>query len=651
MNFHTIDWLIIAALLAVLFVGALSTLRYTKTVSAFLAANRCGGRYLILVAHGMAGLGVITLVGFFEQNYKVGYTALWWGQMHMPVLIIIGLSGWVVYRFRQTRAMTLAQFFEMRYSRRFRVFAGLVAYVSGIINFGIFPSIGARFFIAFCGLPAEVQLAGMEASTFPLVMAGLLAISLVFTFLGGHIAVMVTDFIQGTFANIVFVVIMVFLLLTFSWDEISWSLLQAPEGESMVNPFDLGAEENFNVWYYLIAIIITFYAVLGWQGTQGYNCCAKDAHEAKMAGILNGWRYWVLMHITIVVPVVVYALLHHPAYTEQAAQVNEALANIGAPDEHVREALQNQMRTPHALAAILPPGLQGLLGAAMLAAFISTHDTYLHSWGSIFVQDVVLPFRKRPLSPRQHLWMLRASIFGVAVFIFFFSLLFQHVQYIWMFCAITASIFVGGAGSVIIGGLYWKRGTTSGAWSALLAGFAFSGAGIIIKQLNPDFPLNGQELSFLAIVLAVGTYVGVSLLGPGRVFNMDKLLHRGEYAVEDEVVVQSGGARSWLERLGIDPEFTGGDRVVALVSVGWPIIWSIVFVAGTMYAIVAKPSDQSWLEYWKWWTWIILAAAIAITVWFTIGGLKDMAYMYRTLRSRAADPTDDGRVENEETQS
>ena len=53
--------------------------------------------------------------------------------------------------------MTLAQFFEMRYSRSFRVFAGLVAFLSGIINYGIFPGVAARFFIALCGFPARAS--------------------------------------------------------------------------------------------------------------------------------------------------------------------------------------------------------------------------------------------------------------------------------------------------------------------------------------------------------------------------------------------------------------------------------------------------------------------------------------------------------------
>ena len=68
----------------------------------------------------------------------------------MPTTLIIALSGFVSYRFRQTRAMTIAEFLEIRYSRRFRIFMGCLAFTAGIINFGIFPAVGARFFIHYC---------------------------------------------------------------------------------------------------------------------------------------------------------------------------------------------------------------------------------------------------------------------------------------------------------------------------------------------------------------------------------------------------------------------------------------------------------------------------------------------------------------------
>jgi len=650
MNMNLLDWGIVAALVFVLFVAALRTRKYTRSVSDFLAANRCGRRYLISMANAMAGLGVISLVYWFEVYYEAGYTAYWWGAMTEPAMIVMALSGWVVYRFRQTRALTLAQFFEMRYSRDFRVFTGIVAWLAGIINFGIFPAVGARFFIALCGLPQTYHVLGVGLSTFVTLMLGLLSISLVFTFLGGHIAVMVTDFLQGVFTNLVFAVLVAFMLCTFDWSQISEVLLQAPEEKSLVHPFHIGEQDHFNIWYFLISVVIAVYGVLGWQGTQGYNCCAKDAHEAKMAGILNGWRFRVLLLIALVTPLAVRTFLQHPDFSAQAAAVHESLGSIQASSPEEAETLQNQLRTPYALAVMLPAGLLGLMCAAMLAAFISTHDTYLHSWGSIFIQDVILPFRKKPFTQKQHLWLLRASIFGVAVFIFFFSLLFRQLQFITMFCAVTASIFVGGAGSVIIGGLYWKRGTTRGAWAAMITGMVVSLAGVLFKQVFKEIEHpNGQEWAFIAIVSSVGMYVLCSLLGPRKVHDMDRLLHRGKHAVKGESYTSFKDARTWLEKLGVDREFTGWDRVVTLISVGWPILWTVLFLAGTGWCLLREDAGDevtvgTWLGIWHWFTWFLFAASVAVTVWFTIGGLKDILYMFRTLRTRTADPDDDGRV-------
>src|SRR5262245_24821143 len=163
---HLIDWLIVGVLLVTLFVAALSTARYTTSVSSFLAASRCGRRYLIAMALAMAGTGVTTLVYWFQIYYEAGFPAYWWSSLTEPALIVIALSGWIVYRYRQTRAMTLAQFFEMRYSRNFRVFAGFIAFVSGIINFGIYPAVGSRFLIALAGLPHSLSIAGLQVSTF-----------------------------------------------------------------------------------------------------------------------------------------------------------------------------------------------------------------------------------------------------------------------------------------------------------------------------------------------------------------------------------------------------------------------------------------------------------------------------------------------------
>lgn len=636
-----IDWTIVAALLLGLTWAALTTRRHARSVGGFLVANRCGGRYLIAMAKGIAGFGVVTFMWFGEQAYQVGFTGRWWNLLTEPAMIVVAVSGWIVYRFRQTRAMTLAQFFEARYSRRFRVFAGLVAFLAGIINFGVFPAIGARFFIALCGLPDQLPaVAGLEVPTFPAVMALLLALALLFTLMGGHIAVMVTDFFQGIFANVVFALVCVFLLVKFfTWEQISDALLMAPPDHSLVDPFRIQGEDEFGVSYFLIQTLVVFYSVLIWQGTQAYEGCATSAHEAKMAGILNGWRYRALLIVAVVVPIGVYTLMHHPDFADQARAIDGALQSI-EPQE-----LRNQARLPLAIAAMLPVGLLGLFCAAMLAAQVSTDESYMHSWASILVQDVILPLRRKPFSPRQHLWALRGAILGVAVFAFLFGLLFEQRQKVAMFLTISGAIFFGGGGAAVIGGLYWRRGTTAGAWAGMMTGMIAGVFGVAAPQLWDDFPLTGQEMTFVGMSSAFGAYVLASLLDPRGPFDLDRLLHRGPHAVAGETSVRWSEARGWRERLGIDREFSGWDRVVAYVTLAWPVGWTLIFIAVVVWHLFADLPDTWWVGFWHAWTWIFVGGAIAVTGWFTIGGFRDLRSMYRHLAARA-NPKEDGRVED-----
>jgi len=680
MNMQPVDWAIVIGLLVVLLGGALSTRRYTKSVAAFLAAQRCGGRYLLSVAMSMAMMGVISLVGYLEQYHDVAYNAIWWGFMEGPMIIIMGITGWVFYRFRQTRALTLAQFLEMRYSRNFRVFGGLVAFLAGIVNFGVFPSVGARFFIWYCGLPPAFTFLGWQISTFIGIMIFLLVVSLLFTFLGGQIAVMITDFIQGSFAYVVFAAVIGFMLYTFSWGQISDTLLAVEPGKSLINPFDMGKEENFNIGFYLISVVIMFYCAMGWQGTAGYNSSAKSPHESKMAMMLSHWRYRVLMLVVLVVPVCLRTYMHHPDFAEQSAELKTRVAAVvpedlkgqegsAGPDELKRiEALRSQAKAPLFMGLVFPKILMGLMCAAMLGAFISTHDTYLHSWGSMFIQDVVLPFRKKPLSTQQHLWLLRLSILGVAVFIFFFSIFFRHTQRIQMFCALSANMFVSGAGTAIIGGLYWKRGTTAAAWTGMIGGLVLTLAGFWIQHngagfmaelenesvkaaLQPIFSLTGQEMSFWSIVVVIISYACVSLLGRRRPFNLDRLLHRGEYAIAGEESLAMEGRRTLLEKLGWTKEFTPSDKIAAGITLGWPLVWFVIFIVGNAWHLLKQGGlpKESWLAFWHYWTWFIYASSIAVTVWFIIGGLYDVKYMYRQLRTMKVDESDDGRVEDSDS--
>jgi SSS family solute:Na+ symporter len=453
MSMTILDWAVVIAAFGAMACGVAFSRKYSRSVSDFLAAGRTAGRYLISVALGMAMLGAITVVGEFEVFFKSGFCMKWWELTMAVAILVVTVSGWVIYRFRQTRALTLAQFFEQRYSRNFRVFAGLIAFLSGIINFGIFPAVSARFFIYFIGLPTSFSMLGFQVSTYAILMAALLVVALLFIFAGGQVSVIIAEFIQGVFSNFVFIVMILFFLIKLDWSHIFQAVQTAPVNASLINPFKTGQVEDFNFWYFLIGLVGFIYNTMSWQGTQAYNASASSAHEAKMAQVLGNWRNYPRNLFLMFIPVAAFTILNHPDFTAVQARVHQVLSTVSTAE------IQSQLRVPLVLRYFLPPGLLGAFCAMMLAAFLSSHDSYLHSWGSIFIQDVVMPFRQKPFEPRQHLRVLRWSIVGVAAFIFFFSLLFRQCQHIYLFFAITGAIFVGGSGAVIIGGLYWKRGT------------------------------------------------------------------------------------------------------------------------------------------------------------------------------------------------
>ncbi|MCD4831345.1 MAG: hypothetical protein K8R02_05980 [Anaerohalosphaeraceae bacterium] len=659
MNMQLIDWVIVASLLALVTIMAASTKRFTRGVADFLAANRCAGRYLVSVSEGMAVLGAVTIVARFEAFYKAGFSIVWWGLIFTLAQVVLSLSGWVLYRYRQTRVLTLAQFFEVRYSKRFRIFAGLLAWVTGVINFGIFPAVGARFFMYFCGFSETTMLLGIGIPTYSLIMFVLLAFALFFVFVGGQIAVILTDFIQGLFCNIVFVIVIVFFLIAFDWSQITEALAMAPKEASMVNPFQTSQAEDFNIWFYLISAFGLFYHYMSWQGNQGYNASAKSAHEAKMGKVLGTWRSLPLTSFMFILAIGSYTLMHHPDFESLAQSARAILGGIEG------KAIQDQVTTPVAMGQFLPAGLMGALCAVMLAAFISTHDTYLHSWGSIFIQDVVMPFRKKPFTSKQHLLLLRLSIVFVAVFIFIFSHVFRQTDYILMFFAITGAIFTGGAGSVIVGGLYWKRGTTAAAWGSMITGSTLAVSGVIVKQLPENCTINdaapfaaminkaigffqqtnGQVLAFVVMISSIVVYLLVSLLGKKQEYNMDRMLHRGKYAVnEDKSDSPALPVRGFKALIGINREFTRRDKILYITTAAWSLMWVGIFIVGTIYNLIFDVSTESWEKFWYFYIILSLVVGIVITIWFFIGGMHDIKDMFRTLREAKRNDLDDGMV-------
>ena len=67
--------------------------------------------------------------------------------------------------------------------------------------------------------------------------------------------------------------------------------------------------------------------------------------------------------------------------------------------------------------------------------------------------------------------------------------------------------------------------------------------------------INGQEYWAISMGMSAISYVSVSLLGKSSSFNMDKLLNRGEYAVEGESKISQQRYANWMEN------FSYGGRI------------------------------------------------------------------------------------------
>lgn len=636
-----IDWAITAASVALVFACALYTKRFNRSVADFMAGGRAAGRYLICNAKGEASSGVANTISKFQTYVTAGFVIPWWDALGLPALMIASLFGFVVYRYRQTRAMTVGQFFEMRYSRNFRKFTGVLGFIAGILNYGIFPAVASNFFVYFLGLPDHTKLGPIHIPTTSIVMAIYLSSCLWMMLVGGQITLIVTNCIDGILSHLVYVLMIAAILAAVGWSGIKQTMLSQPPHHSMVNPFDAQLVKNFNVWYVLIYWVMYIYQTNAVQKDNGYSSAARNPHEAMMGGVLGNWR---MMARSVMLVVVALGAL---TYMRLNPNFPGAKIISAVPDTQT----QDQIRIPIALSYVLPVGIKGLFLTIMVLGMTDGDSAHILTWGGIFIQDVVLPFRGRPLSPKQHVRVLRWSVAGVALFAFIFSSLWTQKEYISNWWAVTEALFVGGAGISIIGGLYWKKGTGAAAWSAVITGACIALFGIIAPHFFKHFPFNGTHMKAFGAIAAVLVYIVVSLLTCKEDHDMDRLLNRGKYAVADDKAkgstLAAGEKRSWFGRLlGINDDFTISDKFVTGGLFIWAMTSMAIVLAGTAWNLLYHQwSKETWASYWFVMGVVIPMIIAAITmVWFGIGGIIDLKMFFHRLATMKRDATDDGTV-------
>jgi solute:Na+ symporter, SSS family len=237
-------------------------------------------------------------------------------------------------------------------------------------------------------------------------------------------------------------------------------------GEAGFNPF---MEESSFGWDYVV--LMMFMGVVScalWPTAVSRALAAESPAVVKKQFTLASTSFAIRTIIPIFWGATAYVLV----------MKTPDLKALFFPEAPGAEGLDTLFALPIFMGSVLPTGLLGLIAAGMIAAFMSTHDSYFLCWSSVLSNDVVAPLMGGKLSPKGKVLLTRFFIFLIGVSIFIVSYAMELKENLWDFLVVTGAIYYSSAFALLVCGLYWKRASKVGAFGALIAGcFSVLGLG------------------------------------------------------------------------------------------------------------------------------------------------------------------------------
>ena len=470
-NFTPLDWVIVAVYLLLSVGIAFFVKRYAGNMTNFVSAGRAVGTWLGVATLTGTEMGLATVMYNAQKGFTGGFAAFHIGVIAGFVAFLIGVTGFIVVRLREHKVLTIPEYYEKRFGRRTRILGGIMLAFGGLLNMGLFLKLGAVFIVGITGMVPD-------SGAVNAVMIVLLALVLVYTVIGGMISVVITDYIQ-------FVILSVGLLVTgwlaiknVGWDNIFETVRIHHKGDSGFNP--VAADSNFG-WEYV-----------GWMFFLGIVNCAlwptAVARALAMESTAALKRQYMWSSISFAIRVIIPNLLGICAFVYVMTEAPD-LQQLFSPADADAKAVDNLYAMPIFLGRILEPGLIGLITAAMIAAFMSTHDGYLLCWSTVITQDIIAPLFKERLDNPTRIKITRILIVLIGLYILYWGLFYTGEEDIWDYMAVTGAIYFTGAFSLLVGGLYWQRASSTGAVLALVTGItAVIGLGPVQQAVHHWIP-------------------------------------------------------------------------------------------------------------------------------------------------------------------
>ena len=525
-NFGTLDWAIVAVYLLGVGVIGVVVNKYIHNVADYMVGGRASGAALNTATFIGTGLGLVTIMYASIDGFRNGFSYMILGLIGTAVGLALGSTGFVIRRLREQKLVTIPEYFQRRYSRNVRVAAGAICALAGILNMGLFPKMGATFITYAAGLgraeqsaaapkpqrPALRPEAGTQAESHAATTAAatteadaakrgtaakraglskqaiivnvvtsiLILLVLLYTVLGGMVSVIVTDYLQFVILSVGLGLGLYFCLRgvpELGWDNMVGALREH-RGARAFNP----VHPRSYGWTWVIWMVVHFgAAALCWAPEATRALTSRDPTATKRTFLFGAPGQFVRLALP--------ALLAIAAFT-YVANRPELTAHffpkgLGKDPAHAAQAM------PLLLGKIIPAGLLGVLVAGLMAAFMSTHDSYFLCWSSVITRDVIAPLRRRALSDGEQIRITRITIVCIGAFLLAWGVWYPLPDSVWGYMAVTGSVWLCGAIVVLVGGMYWRRASSAGAFAALLGGLLSVPVIFLPESMKNDTTLMG----------------------------------------------------------------------------------------------------------------------------------------------------------------
>lgn len=570
-TFTLVDWTIVVLYPLLSLIIGIAVYRLVREMKTFVVASQKLGVWLGVASMTGTELGLVTVMYSAEKGFVGGFAAFHIALAAGVATLFVAITGLFVHRLRELGVLTIPEFYEQRFDRSTRVLGGLMMAIGGILNMGLFLKVGSMFLVGITGF-SETSLA------LPVAMTCLLLIVLVYTCLGGMISVVVTDYIQFVVLAFGMLVTSCLVVQREGWDRL-FGEVERHLGPAGLDPTIGG---TFG-WEYI-----------AWMLFVGMVSCAiwptAVARALSMESPRAVLRQYLWSSVSFTVRFLIPYLWGIAAFVY--VQSTPALRELFLNEQN---ALDDLYATPMYLASLLPAGLLGLLTAAMLAAFMSTHDSYLLCWATVLVQDVIAPLYERGgrvLSDGSRVRLSRVFIVLIGAYIWYWGLWYEGSQDIWDYMAVTGAIYFSGAFALLWAGLYWRRASATGARLALLGGFcAVLGLEPVQRFFGIAWP--PERVGLVTIGITSLLMVVGSVLRPDG---------RGK-------------------QLDFEPVFV----------LRW--CWGGLLLAGFVVLLLGVRTTGTWRQLWETLLVFSLVAFAVLFILGTVGGFRDVVRLFRELRA------------------